>query len=218
MDDALAALDALPLLSSAIVADALDRLGRRDQALDTSIRPVWPAARVVGRAFPILIDASDDEPELPYDGEMSAIDALGPGDVALFSVERGVRAASWGELFACAALGRGARGAIVDGCVRDARQLAVLGFPTFARGFSPLDTYGRAIATAWGVPADVGGVLVEPGDVVVADVDGIVAIPSSLAGEVTDAVAAKQALEGSARGDLIAGMSVREVWDAYRVF
>ena len=62
------------------------------------------------------------------------------------------------------------------------------------------------------------GVGVEPGDLVVADVDGIVVIPAALAEQVADAVAAKSALEESARKDLLSGKSVREVWDAYGVF
>ena len=216
--NALSRFDVLPQTSSAIVADALDKLGCRDQALDPAIRPLWPNARVVGRAFPIVISATDEEPALPYEGEMSAIDALGEGDVPVFAVEPGLRVASWGELFSCAARGRGARGAIVDGCVRDARQIEELGFPTFARCFSPLDTFGRAVASAWGVTTTVGGVVVDPGDLVVADVDGAVVIPAAIGDEVADAVAAKSALEESARNDLLSGKGVREVWDAYGVF
>ena len=113
---------ALAGAASALVSDVLDRMGRRDQVLDPAIRPLWPEARFVGVAVPVVIVADSSEPELPYDGELTALDGLRPGDVPLFVVEPGVRAASWGELFSCAAIGRGAAGVVVDGFVRDAAR------------------------------------------------------------------------------------------------
>lgn len=211
-------LDALTDASSATVADALDRLGHRYQTLDPAIRPLWPRARVVGRAVPVVVVADPSIPELPYDGEMSALESLGPGDVPVFAVEDGIRAASWGELFSCGAIGRGARGAIVDGFIRDAQQIEALGFPTFARGYSPLDTLGRAVVSSIGETASIGGVVVDPGDLIVGDVDGIVVIPSELTDEVVAAVASKRKLEQAARDDLIAGLGIRAVWDKYEVF
>jgi regulator of RNase E activity RraA len=204
--------------TSAIVSDALDKLDLLHQALDPAVRPLWPAARVVGWAFPILVRADPSTPEKPYDGEMSALDALGPGDVPLFAVEPGLRAAAWGELFSCGAIGRGARGAVVDGLVRDARQTESLGFPTFARGLTPLDTYRRSVVSHYGVEALVAGVRVCPGDLVVGDVDGVVIVPAAVIDNVVTAVQTKRRLENAARDDLKAGVRIREVWDRYRVF
>src|SRR4029078_8939994 len=99
---------------------------------------------------------------------------------------------------------RGAAGVIVDGFVRDASQIKALGFPAFARGLSPLDTFGRAVVTGIDVEAVVGGVEISPGALVVADVDGIVAAPRALAAEVAEAVVTKHRLEGDARADLLA--------------
>jgi 4-hydroxy-4-methyl-2-oxoglutarate aldolase len=210
----------LALFSSAPVAavsDALDRLGRRRQALDPAIRPLWPAARLVGVAVPVVIVADTTEPEQPYDGEMRVIDGLRPGEIPLFVVEAGVRAASWGELFSCAAMGRGAGGVVVDGFVRDAAAIQALGFPTFTRGLSPLDTFARATVTEIGVEARVGGVDVKPGDLVVGDIDGIVIVPQELVADVAEVVATKRRLEGDARADLLAGHGIREVWTKYGV-
>lgn len=212
--------DVMRVLTSApaaVVSDALDRLGRREQVLDPVIRPLWPEARLVGVAVPVIIVADTSEPELPYDGELTVLDGLQAGDVPMFVVEPGVRAASWGELFSCAAMGRGAAGLVIDGFVRDAAQIQALGFPTFARGLSPLDTFGRAVVTGIDVEARAGGVDVSPGDLVIGDVDGIVVIPRDLAADVADAVATKHALEGKARADLLAGMGIREVWAKYGV-
>ena len=202
---------------AAVVSDALDRLGRRHQVLDLAIRPLWPEARLAGVAVPVVIVADTSEPELPYDGELTALDGLRPGDVPMFVVETGVRCASWGELFSCAAIGRGAAGLVVDGLVRDAAQIQALGFPTFARGLSPLDTFARAVVTGIDVDARVGGVDVRPGDLVVGDIDGIVVIPQEMATDVAEAVVTKHRLEGNARADLLAGMGIREVWAKYGV-
>jgi len=212
--DAMAVLRGAPV---AVISDALDRMGHRDQVLDFAIRPLWPEARLAGVAVPVVIVADTSEPDLPYDGELTALDGLRPGDVPLFVVEEGVRCASWGELFSCAALGRGAAGVVIDGYVRDAAEIKALGFPTFARGLSPLDTFARAIVTGIDVEARVGGVEVRPGDLVVGDVDGIVVVPQEMVADVAEAVVAKHRLEGNAREDLLAGMSIREVWVKYGV-
>jgi 4-hydroxy-4-methyl-2-oxoglutarate aldolase len=213
-EDARAALGGAP---AAVISDALDRMGRRDQVLDLAIRPLWPEARLAGVAVPVVIAADTSEPELPYDGELTALDGLRPGDVPLFVVDEGVRCASWGELFSCAAMGRGAAGVVVDGYVRDAAAIKALGFPTFARGLSPLDTFARAAVTGIDVEARVGGVDVRPGDLVVGDIDGIVVVPHEMVADVAEAVVTKHRLEGNAREDLLAGMGIRQVWKKYGV-
>lgn len=213
-------LDEFRGATSAIVSDALDKLGLRQQAqaLDPAIRPLWDEAVVIGWAKPVLVIADTSEPERPYDGEMSALDGLEPGDVPMFAVEPALRVASWGELFSCGAIGRGARGAIVDGLVRDARQIRQLGFPTFARGCTPLDTYARAVVSAHGTAATVGGVYVTPGDLVVADTDGIVVVPRAAVRDAAELVKSKRKLEEGARQDLLDGMRIRDVWAKYGVF
>jgi 4-hydroxy-4-methyl-2-oxoglutarate aldolase len=215
LDDA--AVEVLRGAPAAVISDALDRMGRRDHVLDLAIRPLWPEARLAGAAVPVVIVADSAEPELPYDGELTALDGLGPGDVPVFVVEEGVRCASWGELFSCAAIGRGAAGVVVDGYVRDAAAIEALGFPTFARGSSPLDTFARAVVTEIGVEARVGGVAVRPGDLVVGDLDGLVVVPQEILADVAEAVVTKHRLEGNAREDLLAGVSIREVWTRYGV-
>jgi regulator of RNase E activity RraA len=55
-------------------------------------------------------------------------------------------------------------------------------------------------------------------DVVVADVDGIVVVPAELAEDVAAFIANKHRLEQAARDDLMAGASIRAVWEKYGVF
>ena len=63
----------------AMVSDALDLLGHRDQVLAPGLLPLAEGSRVMGRAFPIEIAAVDRLPSLPYAGEMSAIETIARG-------------------------------------------------------------------------------------------------------------------------------------------
>ena len=216
MTDADRIRTAFATASAALVSDALDRMGLREHTLDSAIRPLDPGLGLVGLAVPVIVKATDVLADEPYRGEMAALDSLRPGEVPVYAVEEGVEAALWGELFACAAIGRGAVGAIVDGPIRDAALIRELGFPVFGRGFSPLDTQGRAEVVAWREPAVCAGVAVQPGDVIVADEDGVVVCPSAVAAEVAAACQSKARDEDGARADLKEGASILDVWARWR--
>lgn len=215
--DSVPTLDALVGVTASLVSDALDALGLREHTVDPAIRPLVPGPALVGVAVPILIVPSSRIAEPPYETEIRALEDLRPGEVPVYCTAGDVGAALWGELFTCAALGRGATGAVVDGPIRDVRQIRELGFPVFARGFSPLDTLGRAEAEAFRVPATCGGVRIEPGDIVVGDEDGLVVVPRDVAPDVSAAVDEKLRGERSARIDLLAGETLGEVWRRYGV-
>lgn len=205
-------------LTAALVADALDALGLREQVIASVVRPIQPGVRLVGWARPIQVRATEVIPDEPYVGEMAALAALEPGDVACYHVDAGVEAALFGELFAVAAKARGAVGAVLDGPVRDVRQMRELGFPVFARSVSPYDTKGRAEVVAHDVPVTCGGVLVSPGDLLVGDDDGVIVVPAARVEDVFAAVTEKLVGEHGALADLQGGSSVHEVWERWRVF
>ena len=205
-------------LTVALVADALDALGLREQVIASVVRPIQPGLRLVGRARPIEVRATDVIPEEPYVGEMEALAALEPGDVACYHVDAAVEAALFGELFAVAASAQGAVGVVVDGPVRDVRQMRELGFPVFASSASPYDTRGRAEVVAHDIPVTCGGVLVSRGDLIVGDDDGVVVVPAARVADVVAAVTEKLAGEHGALADLRSGSSVHEVWERWRVF
>jgi regulator of RNase E activity RraA len=203
--------------TSALAADALDRVGLRNQSMAPGIAPLRPDMRLVGRAYPIVVEAVSSMPDQPYRGEIRAIDSLQPGDVPVYSVAPDVDTALWGELFTCAAIGHGSAGAVVDGFVRDVPQIVELNFPVFARGTSPLDTKGRAEVREYGVPAPCGGVLVSPGDAVVGDEDGVVIVPADALADVAAIIDEKLRGERGARTDLLQGKTLAEVWETWQV-
>src|SRR5262249_13862834 len=103
----------LGALYSAVVADVLDRLGRRHQVMASGIRPLAQGMRVAGRALTALaVPEREGAPERPYAGEIQAVDALGPGDVLVAS---SCDFSLWGELLSTAARARGAHGVVLDG-------------------------------------------------------------------------------------------------------
>ena len=82
-------------LDPAVVADVLDRLRYRQQAMAPEIRPLFPEARLCGRAMPVLAVPSYSLPESDPDKlELEAVDHLKPGDVMVVSRIDG---SFWGE-------------------------------------------------------------------------------------------------------------------------
>src|SRR5580658_8781065 len=171
-------------LYTAVVSDSLDQVGARHQAMREYLRPVHPQCRCAGWARTIACSDIYHIPPDPYSIEIEAVDSLLPGEVAVVGTGQSTRNAPWGELLSTASRARGARGAVVDGLVRDVRKIEELGFPVFACGIKPVDSKGRGIVMDYNVPVDCGGVLVNPGDLVFADYDGVIVIPAEVLPEV----------------------------------
>jgi 4-hydroxy-4-methyl-2-oxoglutarate aldolase len=205
-------------LSTALICDALDELDLPAQVMDEGLRPLNPDTVVSGTAFTVAVETTDEvpRPDSPYASEISAVEALQPGSISVYSVPAGNRAAVWGELFSHAARARGGVGAIVDGYVRDTRQVREMKYPVFCRGASPLDTRARARVCEIGGPVLAGGVRVETGDFVVADSDGVVVVPASALSDVRQLVIRRVRDENGARHELRNGRSLDAVWEKWR--
>ena len=204
-------------LYTAVVADSLDELGFRDQAMRERLRPLCPDACFAGWARTMAcVDVFHVRPD-SYDLEIEAMDSLLPGEVAVVSTVESKRNAPWGELLSTAARARGARGAVVDGLVRDVRKIGQLGFPVFAAGIKPVDSKGRGIMTDYNVPVECGGVMVTPGDLVFADYDGVIVIPAAVVDEAVRMATDKVARENHTRAELMEGAYLRDVYAKYGV-
>lgn len=71
------------------------------------------------------------------------------------------------------------QGAVIDGSTRDAGGIRALGFPTFVKGITPRN-YHYPVSPEYGsvnVPVVCGGVLINPGDLIIGDDDGVIVIP-----------------------------------------
>ena len=204
-------------LYTAVISDALDDLGHRSQAMAEHLRPVGNHVRFVGRARTISCMDTYHVSDNPYDNEIAAIDSILPGEVVVVATGGSRRNAPWGELLSTAAVARGARGAVVDGLVRDVRRIQEMQFPLFAAGIKPVDSRGRGEVVAWNVPVECGGVLVSPGDLVMADLDGVVVVPAAMVDEVVRLATDKVTRENHSRDELRNGAYLRTVYEKYGV-
>lgn len=204
-------------LYTAVVADSLDELGYRSQAMRESLRPLAPCCRFAGWARTISYVDVYHVPEDPYGLEIEAMDSILPGEIIVVASGESRRNAPWGELLSTAARARGARGAVIDGLVRDVKKIEALGFPVFAAGIKPVDSKGRGIALEYNRPVECGGVLVSPGDLVFADYDGVVIIPAEVIPDAVRLATEKVTRENHSRAELMQGAYLRDVYARYGV-
>jgi regulator of RNase E activity RraA len=98
--------------------------------------------------------------------------------------QSGVNAGLMGSANGLAGFGRGARGYVTNGGVRDTDELILEKIPFWSRMISQSMVQGRLQFEAKDITVGVGGVTVHPGDVVVADGDGVIVVPRSMAFDV----------------------------------
>jgi len=179
--------------SVANLGDALDRLN----IVDGGIAPIWHGAKAVGSALPVLTVAGDNRAVIDalahiQRDDFVVVNAFGYDGRAIM----GDNLAQRFEVF-------GAVGAIVDGYVRDRDIIEGLRFPVFARGLTPAGPWKNGPG-AIGEPVAIGGVVVNPGDIVAADSDGVIVIPQARGPEVLAAVERIVALEASKDAEVAA--------------
>src|SRR6185436_15791390 len=162
-------------LNTAVIGDILDEMGLRKQFLPPEIRALHPEATMVGLAMPV-IEQDTSGPDDPFGKMFEALDSLRPGEIYL-AAGGSMTYAMWGEMMTTVALRKGAAGAVLHGHIRDTNKVRRLGLPVFSCGSYAQDQRGRGRVTAYRVPIEIGGVHIEPGDILVGDIDGVIAIP-----------------------------------------
>jgi regulator of RNase E activity RraA len=113
-----------------------------------------------------------------------AVDIAQPGDVVVVDRLGDRRYACWGGGVSLGAQVKGIVGAVVDGVLTDRVEIEDLRFPVFGRGLSPLTTRAPGTTGELNVPVRCGGIIVQPGDLILADDDGIVVLPPARIAEI----------------------------------
>jgi regulator of RNase E activity RraA len=112
-----------------------------------------------------------------------SLDIAQRGDVVVVDTSSSAMTAVLGDLISTKARHRGIAGFVVDGLIRDLPAIRALGdFPVFARGVTPKGPLHRGPGEI-NYPISCGGVVVNPGDIVVADLNGVVSIPQGIAAD-----------------------------------
>ncbi|MCC7339040.1 MAG: RraA family protein [Pirellulaceae bacterium] len=205
-------------LTVALLCDALDAAGHREQSPCLPIRPLTTDGTfLIGRAKTTLWEDISHEDPNPYELELAAIDSCQSDEVIVCAAGGSMRSGVWGELLSCAAINRGCCGVLVDGAVRDQQKMRQLKFAVYARGTSPYDSRDRQRVVAYDVPVDLGGVAVHPGDVIAADDDGIVIVPRAIQSDVILAAWNKATAENEVRLAVQGGMSATAAYQRFGV-
>ncbi|MCC7495041.1 MAG: RraA family protein [Fimbriimonadaceae bacterium] len=211
----------LPLIREhlyvAVLSDALDALGYRQQCPRVELRPLTGFQRLAGRCKTTLwADMYHPDPR-PYELELRAVDGCQPDDVLIAAAGGSQRSGVWGELLSTAARNSGCVGAIVHGAVRDVDKMTAMGFPVWAAGTNPYDSLHRQRVIDVDVPVELDGVVFSPGDLVMADLDGVVVVPQAIERQAVAAAWAKVHAENEVRDAIRAGLKAGEAFAKYGV-
>jgi len=165
--------------STCNIADAQGRF----RVMDPQIKPIRPGTKLAGPAVTVLVRPGDNlMVQMAHEIDQ-------PGDVIFVSTCFNTNTAVFGELMAHTLKAASLEGIVVDGAVRDTKELAEMGVKVFSRAVaaSACDKDGPGEIN---VPIACGGVPVLPGDVVIGDDDGVVVVPREDLALVLEAVQA----------------------------
>ncbi len=187
---------------TAKVADSMAGQG----VMDYEIKPLTPEMHIAGTALTVLTKPGDAL------FVQKAIDLTQPGDVVVIDAGGFKNVSVIGERLAYFYKLKGAVGIVCDGAVRDSQGIIDMGPPVFARSLC-INIFGSTGPGAINVPIQCGGVLVNPGDIILGDRDGVVIVPKE------DGQRILELADRHLKGELVrlkrieAGESVTEVFD-----
>jgi len=117
----------------------------------------------------------------------------GPPVVVYQDLDDPCVAATFGEIMCSTYKAFGAAGLITSGAARDLDQVRRIGFPTFSNGAICSHGYSHIVDLHRAVR--VGGITINPGDLIHADANGVTTIPLEIAAEVGQVAAEYVAAE-----------------------
>ena len=167
--------DRLEQLCTAHLCDVMMQDDVRERVLSPSLRPVLPFRKMLGTAVTIQFIESEQMEEtdldkacqhgLSVERPILVVECHGPDHAPVGSSAGGMLRI------------HGFVGAVVEGTVRDTNDLHQMDFQVYGQRLFP-QNQGR-IRWRWrNEPVTVGGVIIQPGDIIFGDHDGLVVLPA----------------------------------------
>lgn len=187
--------------AASILADVAGRRG----ALDGRIAPLTRATRLAGPAFTVEVR--------PGDNLMihAAMQLAQPGDVLVIDGKGDTSCALMGTIMMNACVKLGIAGVVIDAAVRDSEELVEMGYPVYAVGTNP-NGPTKFVPGRINHPVSVGGVTVNPGDLVIGDGDGVTIIERDKAPFLLELAAKKLADEQARIAAIQQGKDLKPAW------
>lgn|SRR5690554_2854237 len=181
-------------LPVANVSDMMSRL----YAGGANLRPMHDGTPMSGAAVTVRCR--------PGDNLMvhKALEVAGPGDVIVVDAGGDLTNAIIGEIMVAYATKRGLAGIVIHGAIRDAATLRAGSFPVFAAGVTHRGPYKDGPGEI-NVPISLGGMTIEPGDLIIGDADGVLCVPYDLTEQLYTETAGKHSVEEKMLADIAAG-------------
>lgn len=154
------------------ISDILNRM----YAMNNGIHNVTNGETVCGPACTVKV--------FPGDNLMvhKVLDVARPGDIVVIDAGGTKSNAVLGDLICTKAKHRGIAGFVIDGLIRDLPDVRRAGIPVFACGETPIGPLHRGPGEI-NYAVSCGGIVVNPGDIIVGDLNGIVVVRQEFAEE-----------------------------------
>lgn len=162
-------------LPASILADVYGRRG----TISGRVAALSPTMKVAGPALTVEVRPGDN---LMIHAALSIARA---GDVIIVDGKGDQSCALIGEIMVSQAIAIGVAGMVLDAAVRDVEALRAKAFPVFSFGFNPCGPTKR-VSGRVNHPISIGGLAVNPGDLVLGDADGVVVIERERAAEMIE--------------------------------
>jgi regulator of RNase E activity RraA len=197
--------------SVSTVATALFRRGLRAMFLPGLV-PLAPGTKFAGPAFTLRaipmrpdLGTPDYMTRFPENLQRAALDRCPQGAVLVADCFGETRAGLFGGILATHLANRRIAGAVIDGCVRDAHEVAASGLAVLCRGSAAAGSQAMLHVVGLDQPIGVAGVSVFPGDAILADPAGAIVVPAALAPAIAQEAAETEAFELWAKARIAAG-------------
>jgi regulator of RNase E activity RraA len=163
------------------------------------LRPMHKSGRLAGPALTVKTR--------PGDNLMihKALDMAAPGDIIVVDAGGDLTNSLFGEIMLNYAITRKIGGIVLNGAIRDAKDIAASSLPVYAAGVTHRGPYKDGPGEI-NVPIAIDGMVIHPGDLIIGDFDGFLCIKIDDADQVLQAALEKLKQEQITMANIAAGV------------